>query len=668
MNARSRHSRRPGRGVFGPLLGVAVLGWLVAASTASGAETFVRGDANDDGRATISDANTVLKFLFRGGTLQAVADAGDFDDDGQVNITDAIRLMLFTVEGVETPCDPFPEPGEDATADDLHFPQGDAGEAPDDPASALEVDDAIADADGTLTLRVRVSNSVPIAGYWARISVEGEILSNGQRWDASDLSGTLDGGFLMAQSREESLRLGYLAAFVDEVNVPPGEDVAVLEVSGVCLDPGTPAGEYTLTVEAGELVDSETSKPVIPAVLGTATLTVAEDLEPGAGCEGRDDPEATPICEPSNPPPDPPDPPEPPDAGDLEFLRGDANTDGTLSISDGLAIRRFLFNGDRPPTCLDSADANDDGQINVTDYIMILNHLFLGGPPLPEPFETIGFDPTTDDRIHCAEYTIVDPEETDDLVALGEVEGAPGEQVAIPVLVSNEREVEAFQIVVAYDPGVFSPNEVESEAFLDSGYYGGTPPGHNQVQYHSVTVYPEDGIVILAFIPNLIETGDELPPGEKQHVFNLVGTISPDAALETVVRLDPTNGPDGFGYGPNRLHNELTYRGDARYVSVIPRTAPGYMRIIPDVLIFRGDSNSDGEVDISDARYTLNWLFLGGPEPACLDAADANDDGSLNVSDPIATLVTLFSGMPRIAPPYPSTGRDPTPDLLGFCR
>ena len=58
----------------------------------------------------------------------------------------------------------------------------------------------------------------------------------------------------------------------------------------------------------------------------------------------------------------------------------------------------------------------------------------------------------------------------------------------------------------------------------------------------------------------------------------------------------------------------------------------------------RGDSNADGEVDLSDAVYSLSWLFLGGPRLSCEDAADTDDDGRLNVTDAVYTLNFLFLG------------------------
>jgi len=82
----------------------------------------------------------------------------------------------------------------------------------------------------------------------------------------------------------------------------------------------------------------------------------------------------------------------------------------------------------------------------------------------------------------------------------------------------------------------------------------------------------------------------------------------------------------------------------------------------------RGDANGDLAVDISDAVTTLGYLFTGGVEPPCLDAADANDDGALDISDAVTSLGYLFTG--GVAPPTPgpeACGPDPTADPLGAC-
>ena len=78
----------------------------------------------------------------------------------------------------------------------------------------------------------------------------------------------------------------------------------------------------------------------------------------------------------------------------------------------------------------------------------------------------------------------------------------------------------------------------------------------------------------------------------------------------------------------------------------------------------RGDSNDDGQVDVSDAVAVLGYLFQGGEAPYCADASDANDDGEVNIGDPILMLRSLFQGTARISAPYPRAGYDRTPDEL----
>ena len=65
----------------------------------------------------------------------------------------------------------------------------------------------------------------------------------------------------------------------------------------------------------------------------------------------------------------------------------------------------------------------------------------------------------------------------------------------------------------------------------------------------------------------------------------------------------------------------------------------------------RGDANNDGNANISDASYILNFLFLGGPNLECLISGDANSDGSTNISDASYILNFLFLGGPGIEGP-----------------
>ncbi|MBN1443090.1 MAG: dockerin type I repeat-containing protein [Planctomycetes bacterium] len=78
----------------------------------------------------------------------------------------------------------------------------------------------------------------------------------------------------------------------------------------------------------------------------------------------------------------------------------------------------------------------------------------------------------------------------------------------------------------------------------------------------------------------------------------------------------------------------------------------------------RGDANADGRIDISDAVYTLGFLFLGGGEPPCRKSADADDSGSLQLTDAVRLLSHLFQGAPPLDSPFEECGMDPTEDGL----
>lgn len=70
----------------------------------------------------------------------------------------------------------------------------------------------------------------------------------------------------------------------------------------------------------------------------------------------------------------------------------------------------------------------------------------------------------------------------------------------------------------------------------------------------------------------------------------------------------------------------------------------------------RGDCNSDGIVNIADAIFAINSLFLGGPEGECLAACDSNADGMLDTSDATYTLNYRFLGGPAPSAPFPGCG------------
>ena len=104
------------------------------------------------------------------------------------------------------------------------------------------------------------------------------------------------------------------------------------------------------------------------------------------------------------------------------------------------------------------------------------------------------------------------------------------------------------------------------------------------------------------------------------------------------------------------------------FVSVLLGIAPFCVaQGVPDDLILRrGNANSNGTVDQSDATCITNWLFLGGAAPPCLNQADADNSGAVDVSDAVYLLSWLFQGGSEPPAPGPyntlcTTDNDPHP-------
>lgn len=82
------------------------------------------------------------------------------------------------------------------------------------------------------------------------------------------------------------------------------------------------------------------------------------------------------------------------------FIRGDANGDRAIDLSDSVGVLSALFLGGALD-CPDAADLNDDGKLDISDALYGLSYLFLDGEPPAKPFPNPGPD-LTPDRFVCA--------------------------------------------------------------------------------------------------------------------------------------------------------------------------------------------------------------------------------------------------------------------------
>jgi len=72
------------------------------------------------------------------------------------------------------------------------------------------------------------------------------------------------------------------------------------------------------------------------------------------------------------------------------YIRGDANADGQVNISDSQSVFGYLFLGRAEPSCRDSADVNADGKLDISDGIRLLQFLFSGGAQPSAPYPECG--------------------------------------------------------------------------------------------------------------------------------------------------------------------------------------------------------------------------------------------------------------------------------------
>jgi hypothetical protein len=92
--------------------------------------------------------------------------------------------------------------------------------------------------------------------------------------------------------------------------------------------------------------------------------------------------------------------------GGVPFVRGDADLDSQINITDAVVVLLYLFAGStQPRDCRDAMDVDDNGALEVTDAMRILGYLFLDAAPPAAPFPACGVDEDTfNDPLCCVEF------------------------------------------------------------------------------------------------------------------------------------------------------------------------------------------------------------------------------------------------------------------------
>jgi hypothetical protein len=348
-----------------------------------------------------------------------------------------------------------------------------------------------------------------------------------------------------------------------------------------------------------------------------------------------------------------------------EFLRGDVSGDGRISLVDPAFLLRWFFGGMTEPPCLSATDVNLDRDVNIADSIVLLNFLFHEGREPLDPFPSCGEDPFPGPVLPCEEpppcgdpipapagpftlFVTIDPEIEVPLGGRLFLGGLPGEQLCVPFYVLLRGRLEdgraptgwSFGLLMEGD-GLITELTLEETAVsaLGRGGFSTLLPALSPGGFGYTTA------VLLSFFDPTSLAEDV---GREAHVI-LRGTIraqAPGGGGQSFLSLRLVAG----------LRADPSFRGNGQPVEIEvvvdqEAFAPELQGIEFDLfhadpfgLFVRGDSNDDLKHDVSDVISTLEYLFNGGPNPPCPDAADANDDGRIEISDPIYSLGCLFLG------------------------
>ncbi len=110
----------------------------------------------------------------------------------------------------------------------------------------------------------------------------------------------------------------------------------------------------------------------------------------------------------------------------------------------------------------------------------------------------------------------------------------------------------------------------------------------------------------------------------------------------------------GFSGAQTTASVGISLTQDCRYIRFFDiflptQTMPHELRAVEfvpnyEITYLRGDTNGDFLVNVSDAVYLINYIFISGPEPLPLESAEVNCDGEVNVSDAVWIINYIFTG------------------------
>ena len=240
-----------------------------------------------------------------------------------------------------------------------------------------------------------------------------------------------------------------------------------------------------------------------------------------------------------------------------------------------------------------------------------------------------------------------------DRIQVGEGEARAYEN-GIPVTVrgSWNAAIQGYSFSVWYNPRDLSAASVS---------YAGAPAEALLPEYFNSTLDAARGNMAAALLFEISDPFElvSLPPSPD--LLQPLATVLFDVLPSAVPGPTPLRLAKSSGRYP--IRNIFVDLGNA----IEPVLEDGTFRILP-VRFRRGFVNRDARLDLSDAIFLINYIFLGGLEPECLPSANVNGDSRLDLSDSIWLIGYIFRGTAPPRDPFQECGDDPRGPFPAACE
>ncbi len=364
---------------------------------------------------------------------------------------------------------------------------------------------------------------------------------------------------------------------------------------------------------------------------------------------------------------------------ECSFLKGDANIDGVIDVSDGAFINGWLYLGyPQNLECMAAADCDGTVIVDLIDTVNLLGYLFLGNP------SRLAIRPGDENR--CKRYVPSNPPSFARF-AFGfdgtpaELRGAPGEvktlEVFVTLTTSENPHLDgaqgwSFGVIaeggtiekvalkgVTVDTIYCEDDDLDPDTpcSLHDSFIQDLGAANVFVRIANLAAHKDDSSRKGAISAVLLRVGGEkmvLQPSGTQRIARLeVKAVIPEKESAPLT-LRFLEGLKGQG---QPVRNIVTYSG----YSQVPALGEATILLVPDLggRQVPGDANQDRGLDLSDGVWLLGHLFLGtpgteslpceggsasSPGPGELALVDSNGDGSIDLSDAVSVLRFLFMG------------------------